>query len=418
MVRAVRKFIWILRITKHRLMLLAKFVIKRTLLIIYEKTGLKKIYQRITFIRLLEQAYDYRLIAQPKRPVTIALIFSEGTTYPKSSAFVRLISPLSKLMREDRVSYKLYGHNTTKLPADTDACIVQRTAYNNMRSAEKLVSNLKERGIKLIVDNDDAFSHIDNSHSEYSTLNGRHSVLEYLIENADDVWVSTAPLASQIRKVNPSVHVLANTLDERLWRQDMYKQSLRGKLRMVYMGTASHDEDFKMLLAALDELAKKFPKTFKLSIIGISLNELPKRRWITRLYQPRGWAIYPKFVKWFMDQGPFDIGLCPLVESPFNSYKSDIKCLDYIAANIMPVASDVPAYDTKGLDDYVIRIKNTQEQWVDKLGRILKDIEGFRKKSAKTLPKAQTYLWSERSTDIAAQTMLDRFKALKLGPLD
>jgi len=403
LIRAIRKLIWLLRKAKHYMAMSIKWVAK----LIYVKSHLKYLHQFLKLRKLLKDVYSYGTTDDSGTKISIALILRDGTTYPKSSAFIRLISPLSKLVSNEPVAFKIFRQNTTKLPENINVCIVQRTAYDNVKNAQKLVSTLKKRNIKLVVDNDDAFSLIDNSHSEYSIQGDRHLALEYLLKNANQVWVSTPALVEQHKADNPTVYVVANTLDKHLWKQPQQAPVTQGPLRMIYMGTATHDEDFRMLLGALDKLAKQFPRKFELSVIGVSCNDLPERRWITRLYQPPGGSIYPKFVSWFLQQGPFDIGLCPLVESPFNSYKSDIKCLDYIGANIRPVASNVPAYDTKELDDYIIRINNSQDLWVEKLSKILNDIDGFRRKDSDALPKAVGYLWNKRSSEIAAATILE-----------
>lgn len=386
-----------------------KAILRRISKIIYEKTHLKSLHLRLKLNKLLRNTYGYGTIKKPK--ISIALVTRDGTTHPTSSAFIRLISPLSNLSADNSISFKIFRQNTTKFPDDINICIVQRTAYDNKDNAKKLVSTLKKQDIKLIIDNDDAFSLMDDSHAEYTIQGDRHLALEYLIKNADQIWVSTQSLARQHKRSNPSVCVISNTLDKRLWRQD-HTPSLKGRLQMVYMGTATHDDDFKMLLGALDVLAKKYPKSFKLSVIGVSSCELPKRRWIKRLYQPRGHAIYPKFVDWFIKQGPFDIGLCPLVESPFNNYKSDIKCLDYIGINAMPITSNVPAYNTTELNDYIVRIDNTQALWINELGKILAKPDKFRRDWQKTSKKAQSYLWDKRSSEVVSRKILKLLNSL------
>ncbi|MFZ2125762.1 MAG: hypothetical protein WA087_04225 [Candidatus Saccharimonadales bacterium] len=408
--RDARKIIWLVRLSKQRTIEFIRRATGQPLNSTYKELKIELWIKHYRLQKLLKHIYKYNTKDWSKKPISVAIIIRDGATYPKSSAFIRLISPLSKLAADNLISYKIFKENTTWLPHNTNICIVQRTAYDNELSAKRLLSVIKKRNAKLIIDNDDAFSLIDDTHSEYSIQGDRHKALEYLVKNADQVWVSTQVLAKQHQINNDSVHVITNTLDNNLWETQKPTRKIKGPLRMIYMGTATHDEDLKMLINVLDKLASKFPGKFELSVIGVSCKELPERNWIKRLYQPSGGAIYPKFVKWFVNQGPFDIGLCPLVESPFNNSKSDIKCLDYIGANILPIASNVPAYNTKGLDDYVVRIDNNQDLWVNKFSEILKDIKGFRKKSKITLLKAKAYLWEKRSAEVAAQTILKLMK--------
>jgi hypothetical protein len=58
----------------------------------------------------------------------------------------------------------------------------------------------------------------------------------------------------------------------------------------------------------------------------------------------------------------FDIGLVPLNNIPFNEAKSNIKGLEYAAAGIPFIASDLPEYRLLH-EDGVGRIANTPQEW-------------------------------------------------------
>ena len=54
---------------------------------------------------------------------------------------------------------------------------------------------------------------------------------------------------------------------------------------------------------------------------------------------------YPGFVHWLLSRPRgWDIGLAPLLESPFNVCKSPIKVMDYAAMGMAVLASDMPVY--------------------------------------------------------------------------
>lgn len=361
--------------------------------------------------RLLLRFYSYENQGTDPKKINIALIIRDGTSHPKSSAFIRLLSPLTDASVANKVSIKILDENTTLLQGGTSICIVQRTAFDNRDLAKQLVSQLEETGTKLIVDSDDAFNLLDTSHVEHSIHNDRYEALEYLIQKASQVWVSTHALAVLHKKDKSNIYVVPNSLDDRLWgrtNDSMDQEITNGStIRIVYMGTATHEADFNMILPSLDKLAQKYPDSFELTVIGVSPGELPKRKWIKRLRQPRGGSIYPKFVGWFIKQGPFDIGLCPLLESPFNNCKSDIKCLDYLAAGILPIASDVPAYRTPELDEFIIKISNNPDAWERSLEIIIKDVKSFKMQKSKIVSDAQKYLWSQRSSKNTAKDLLN-----------
>lgn len=405
-IRAFRRLVWIAIKINQRL---DKYlpIIFRFLL-----PGIASIIDKMKLKKLLQKKFDLRDI-NINSNYRVAVILRDGKAYPKSSAFIRLVSPLTNSLLKDRVSFEIFDEKTTVLPKYINICIVQRTALNDKIVAGRLIDFLKKNSIKLIIDLDDAFGLIDKSHSEHSSQGNTYEAVHFLAKNADQIWVSTNELRKMYLKENKNVYVIKNTLDERLWKK-VGNKSKSEVINMLYMGTATHDADLKIIVKALDDLYAQYPYKFKLTVIGISRGDLPEREWIERLYQPRGFSIYPKFVEWLQAQGPFDIGFCPLVDTPFNKNKSDIKCLDYIACNALPIASDVEAYGTRELGKFIIKVENNNEQWVKTLGDILADTNAFLEKKEGLIKDGQKYLWAERSNKAAAMEMLENINALEI----
>lgn len=378
---------------------------------LYRSLGIDLLVRRHR-LRIILRSFFQINKAPSNNPLKVTLVLKDGLTHPKSSAFIRLIAPLSHPSIERGVRLNITDENKLNVSKNTDVCIVQRTAIGSLLEAERFVSHLRNNSIKLVVDTDDAFGLIDESHPEYSSYTRRREALEYLVRLADQVWVSTQPLVNLHEKQNKNTVVVPNTLDDRLWHSGKTLGNIANDepIHMVYMGTATHDADFNMIMKALDVVAKKFPTAFDLSIIGVSSQALPDRAWIKRISQPRGISIYPYFVGWFQNQGPFDVGLCPLIDNPFNNCKSDIKCLDYIAADIIPVASNVPSYSTPGLQKHTVSVDNSLESWVRVLSDIVENPKDFRAKKQTSLIEAQKYLWTERSTSKTALKILNSLK--------
>jgi len=170
--------------------------------------------------------------------------------------------------------------------------------------------------------------------------------------------------------------VMRNSLDPRLWRR--YERPYQipdrrpGPIRFVYMGTATHDEDFELVVPALDELADEVD--LELTIIGAVRNP-PDRPWIKRLDPPKGAGLYPRFVQWLMQQERFDVGLAPLVESSFNSAKSDIKFLDYCAMGVVPVVSEVEAYQGDSYKaDLAYHARTDADSWMKALHLAVEEV--------------------------------------------
>lgn len=333
----------------------------------------------------------------------IALII-RSIEHPTSSTFIRLVSPLSNSTTLNRRGIDIVDGNSPKLPKHTKVAVVQRTAVIDKETAINLIDEIKRNNIKLFVDTDDAFGELDEGHPQYKEQKTRVDALNYIIDNADEVWFSTEPLR-KLHKVK-SARVVRNTLDSRIWSTlnslKMTQLDSEPPLRMVYMGTATHDEDFSMILPALEKLHQKLPGKFELHIIGVA-RDINKYPWVI-LHKPTS-SLYPEFVKWFSNLPQFDIGLSPLVDNSFNHNKSDIKCLDYLANGIKPVVSNVKAYENSELDKHIVRVDNTEDDWY----QALKHEIDSKAKSRMSMPSRAKagfdYINNYRSTKQAADTI-------------
>ncbi len=363
-----------------------------------ESRRLKKVLQDI-------YGLDTTVLGSKK---SIAIIMRDGTHYPKSSAFIRLIGPLSQPLISNNYRLSLHPENTTQLPEGTHICIVQRTAFDSVSTAQQLLNEIKSKRCRLIIDSDDAFNVIDRSHPEHNEQRERVAAFELLLQEADSVWLSTEALVDVYPKTQQKPIVIQNYLDSRIWKGPGVKSNDASRINMVYMGTATHDADLEMIMPALRKLNKQYPDSFMLHVIGVS-SALPNEPWITRL-QPNKTSLYPLFVKWFIRQGPFDIGLSPLVDSAFNRCKSDIKCLDYFAVGAVPVVSDITPYSTPELAKLIIKVPNNSDEWFAVLADIVKDPVASRKRLAATQEQANDYVWAKRSVESAAETILKNLR--------
>ncbi len=408
------QFVEIFKVLRRRLINALKFL-RRILLFfwwkVYDYPPLLKRRQQRQLVQLLRKYYYYS--GDPKSNAsTVGLILREGSTHPKSSAFIRLIGPLTDQSINNKVQIKLLPDNSTAASEESDIIIVQRTAFDNLGSAREFVNNLRANSKRLVVDADDAFHSIDRSHPEHSEHKGRIDALNYLLEEADQVWLSTRRLEPYMPKLRSKPVIIENSLDPRIWKHDVKtKSSSNRPLELVYMGTGTHSADLAMILPALDHVAKTQPDSFRLTVIGVA-SQLPEREWLRRKHVRRSRTVYPKFVEWFLRQGPFDLGLCPLVDSAFNKSKTDIKCLDYMGAAVVPIVSDIEPYQAKELDDLVIRVKNSVQDWEETLSSLVKNPGETREQNQTYLKRGYEYLWQKRSSELTAKKLLELLEKL------
>ena len=129
-----------------------------------------------------------------------------------------------------------------------------------------------------------------------------------------------------------------------------------------------------MILPALMELHAQFGTRVQVDLIGF-LASAPAPGWIGRVTPPpHATRSYAGFVQWIIRAGSWDIGLAPLVDSPFNASKSPIKTLDYAALGLATLASDVPSYRGSVADGHGgMLTSNTTTAWYEALSRLVRD---------------------------------------------
>jgi hypothetical protein len=175
------------------------------------------------------------------------------------------------------------------------------------------------------------------------------------------------------------VHTLANALDPATWRfgHVAAPRMANATLRLLYMGTRTHEEDFAFLSRVMDRLHHSQPGKFSLTVIGIRQHDRADTPWLSVRSPPNFiGASYPGFVHWLERQEGFDLGVAPLVESDFNACKSHVKVLDYAAIGLPTVASAVPAYAHALRDGQGCRlVANTVEDWC----KVLTQLHGDQK---------------------------------------
>jgi hypothetical protein len=349
--------------------------------------------------------------AEPRRrpsPIRVHLVTSMTGHGPQSSAYVRIVAPLTDPSVADRISLTVGGGG--EVPP-CDVCIVQRTALPDRAAVDALVGTLGRQGTALVVDVDDAFVAIDADHPQAGFYTPLNAALERAMAAAAETWFSTRALADLYADIGGSAIVIPNGLDPRLWRdwrrppQEPFSDR---RLRLLYMGTHTHSADFARLRPALERLADERPDSFTLTLIGIEMGTA-LAPWLATVAPPADAVSYPRFVRWLRAQGPFDAGLAPLAPSAFNRGKSDVKLLDYAALGLLPVVEDCPAYRADPrFADAALFVRD----WHEAIAMLFDDHDRWRGRAA----SASALLWRHRDAAGQARRMLERLDALVRRP--
>lgn len=226
-----------------------------------------------------------------------------------------------------------------------DVVVAQRTTVRSEQAFDELMSSVRSNRSRLVYEIDDDLPALGVDHPEYEHYVELRSHIVRMVDAADEVWVSTAALAAKLLQLNPSIAVLQNYLDGRVWRSRAAPTRAE-PLRLLYCGSPSHSGDFAQLVnPAFAELRANFGGKIELALIGVVAKDVADNG-ITVIRAPSDVArCYPAFVNWLRSLKPFHIGLAPLLASEFNQSKSHIKWLEYAGLGAVTVASKVGEYE-------------------------------------------------------------------------
>lgn len=333
-----------------------------------------------------------------QRRKRVGLIVQQGNKWPTSSAFIRLIAPLTTDYAATKLELIFLKGSSDPQIMNCDVCIVQRVAIKEVEEAQLLLGKLESLCIPLFIDTDDAFS-LHEKHANDDVI------LRKLMHHAHEVWFSTEALAKYYDDLDISKRIIRNNLDPRLWRN--YRKTVKTsfesqKVRFLYMGTATHEEDFLSVLPAFIRLDKEFPGTFELTLVG-AVRERYSYSWLKTMPPPPEMGSYPRFVRWLTEHAKFDVGIAPLSKKPFNSAKSDIKVLDYAALGLLPMVTNCPPYSEAIKAGLAIGCNYDADDWFSKASQVIKNPKQFESIRARCL----NYVWTERSTMNTKNQLVD-----------
>lgn len=222
---------------------------------------------------------------------------------------------------------------------DCDIVYMQRYMFKDVAD---IMGRNKGKGQVIINDLDDWYWGLRPSNSAWQLTHPKFSPDENvehfskILANSTLLTVSTPYLKERIsQRVNCNVSLLPNHVDLSRFtpRQHVSDQPVIG-----WVGSTAHRSgDLELLSGVLPAIAREgfaFHHSGRLEshpqfvdVVGVPATTLP-------LVQP---SEYP-------DLFAFDIGLVPLTNTPFNLSKSYIKGLEYAAAGIPFIASNVGEY--------------------------------------------------------------------------
>ena len=308
--------------------------------------------------------------------------------------YYRVVKPAEWLQKKYKWKCNVHGRiNTTGKSKeelwtwfykDVDLAVVRHV--DNDRAVAEMYGAAKYFKVPIILDMDDNYHDVPTSNpatKEYSKGSYREFVTTQSLKHADGVTVSTPELEKVYRKFNSNIAVLPNCNDIADWPQNQAWRRMpkeKGKIRILYAGSKTHDDDLRMILPALQTVFKKYPQV-EMVLAGNNpqflLDALGDRVQVGG--GTPGWEGYNQL----MYALHADIAIAPLVDTSFTRCKSHIKWMEYsmygypvIASNNGEYAKYIKHGKTGLLSD------NTEQAWTKAITDMV-ERPGWRKKMAK-----------------------------------
>jgi glycosyltransferase involved in cell wall biosynthesis len=323
-----------------------------------------------------------------------------------SGSSLRLLHPLEHLAKKD-ANFSFRTAKTLE-QADCDVVILERYIREDIdfQALREYVAAMKAKGVRVIHELDDnLYEHfLETKDAEKRRL---LPVVAYLSRESDAVICSTQALAEVARRFNDRVYVYENHLPKALVRKAVAPENKKHEgIRIGYFGTFTHVKDFLLVVPALKEVLKRHPEA-SFHIVGVA-----EQQELKELMGPYPFHIlrapdvaYDAFFSWLLENHHWDIALAPLVDTPLNRCKSDLKLLDYSLIGAVGVYSKLTPYLDIGAQGAGIVVENSTEEWLDALLLLTQD-GGMRKE----LHSRALGVLGKRTMEDRADELLDIIK--------
>ena len=240
-----------------------------------------------------------------------------GVIAPKlnGKTFHRLYVPLSA--HPETTIFDGFDMDKNK-PTDYDILILNT---NFIQPIEMLI-HAKKQGVKIVLDIDDWVRVPKNNqmYNDFHTPRNYEKQLQ-VIELADVIWVASEMLYKELK--NSKTHYIPNALD---LTQNQWGLKRTNLYDVVWGGGATHYEDINRFQKDV-----KFATGLYAGLQGIDTDKTKYIQWL----DPLEYGQIYRHGK---------IGIAPLADTIFNSFKSNIKALEVAAYSLPFVCSKVAPY--------------------------------------------------------------------------
>ncbi|MFK7699185.1 glycosyltransferase [Pseudomonas caspiana] len=280
------------------------------------------------------------------------LIFTE---HVNATYYISFDIPLNEVHKRGEVNFAVASQNLVKKSKDKiwvswnasfRPDVVIMTRYG-LPFGQEILDYFKQQGVPVIYHIDDNLLEIPHSlGAEIQKVQGATQVIEqrrYLLGSCDLIYASTPYLAEHLQKLYPEQKVFFGMYAPYMAAQvgEIPKRHRTSQV-FGYMGSKGHQEDLELvspsiarLLEERDDLRFEVFGTIQMPSELLRFGDRVKSHKVNQAYS--GFLTTLATLNW-------DIGLAPLVDEPFNLCKAPTKFVEYTAAGIPVVASNIAVY--------------------------------------------------------------------------
>ena len=284
-----------------------------------------------------------------------------------------------------------------------DAVVFGRTYHPDTKPIG-VVKQFKAKGKRVIWDFDDDFWQVAKDNPSNLVSNAFKNQYEDFIREADALTTPSRILKDKARKLvkGKEVFITHNGVDLDMFTERPHSHE---ELIIGWAGASSHWKDLNLITKTIIALQKKYEFAFVLyGICGspiesemfiyneyLQRNAMPEKneffkealKWWESMKELKVYPHIPAHVPFYtpflhpykLSSLDIDIGLAPLQDTEFNHGKSCVKFYEYASTGTAVLTSDVMPYK----DEVNYRAKNTEQDWYNKLERLIVD-KPFREK--------------------------------------
>ncbi|MBB4661620.1 glycosyltransferase [Conexibacter arvalis] len=251
----------------------------------------------------------------------------------------RAYQPMATLMGQGHhVSYNRRGEPLFRLSEIVQSDVVHIHRYRG-GEMQRLVDQLRERGVGIVWDNDDDLTNVPRSNPKYAKYSGARGAavaraIGSIVRAADVVTTPSERLAASFRASGADdVRVIENYLPDAFPGTASVRHD---GVVVAWLAGLEHQVDYQSLRLreTLDRLLDAHAD-LRISSIGLGLGlESDRYEHVKQI----DFFEIPKFLS------RADIGIAPLVDIPWNQARSNVKLKEYGAAGLAWLASPVGGY--------------------------------------------------------------------------